>query len=85
MKRQLVYVEFIDHSTADTWKASSTLDINKEIDQCVVHAVGWVIRENKTMLMLAAWHAPDSTEDIHMYYFIVKGAITKRKIIKVPK
>ena len=76
-KRQLIYVEFIDHSTADAWQAYDqvTLDHVNE----TMKAVGWRIAENKAILCLAPWVSPLLTSQRS---YIVKSAITKRKVIR---
>jgi len=82
-KRQLVWVEFIDHADASGWEKTSdtTLDRAKE----TVHAVGWVVKENKEILQLTSWHVPHRSEgefDSNLRSYIVKGAITKRRRLK---
>ena len=80
---QLVWVEFLDHDVATGWKLAASTDPDRA--GAIVHAVGWVISEDKEILQLASWHIPSRDADItdtNLRSCIVKGAITKRKRIK---
>ena len=76
-KWPLVYVEFIDHATADEWLMHDKVSLDHVHE--TMKAVGWLISENKTILCLAPWVSPLMTSQRS---FIVKAAITKRKIIR---
>ena len=81
-KRSLIWVEFIDHS--DSSHSCVESDITLDRTNETIQAVGWVIKENKEMLVLASWQIPTRENgDTYLRSYIVKGAITKRKRLKV--
>lgn len=83
-RRPLIYVEFIDHASGSSWEKASALTLDRRNE--TARAVGWLVKENREILQLASWDVPDSNDggsDVCMRQNIVKGAILKRRRLKV--
>lgn len=77
-KRPLVYVEFLDHAASNTWRRKELKnDMNVAAES--VSAVGWLVEENDTFLLLASW---DTQDQNNLRSYIIKAAILKRKVIR---
>ncbi len=78
---KLVYILFEDHSSGDGWVSLEDI-IEQEPLKC--EAVGWVVKETKKMIVLAAWKsiATEDVQDVvNCRIFILKSAIVKQRII----
>ncbi len=72
----LVYVEFNDHGTGDGWRYLDDVPDVSKLNPC--RAVGWVVKETKTLLVLANFINAGGTEGAQRIY-IIKSSIVKRK------
>lgn len=81
-RQRLTYVEFLDHGTTSAWRDETGIDLEGET--CLVRSIGWVVKENKTILCLGSFQSLDD-DTSHARQYIIKGCILKRRTIKVPK
>lgn len=82
---KLIYVEYIDHGSGSEWRDFTALnDAIQTEDNCRCRAIGWLIREDKRILLLSNFVTDDNSAS-HTRIYIVKGAITKRKVLHDPR
>ena len=80
---KLLYVEFIDHGSTSEWKERSDIDLKCAKSDATLRAVGWLLAEDNIYICLGSFLNKDGLS--HMRQYIVKAAITKRRVLRVPK
>jgi hypothetical protein len=82
-KHPLLYLIWHDHAAVGGWE-----DVSKFHGPSVVHSVGWLFREDKAGLTLAACYSPEGGAKEHMtsnLQFILKSCIVHRQTLRGPK
>ena len=77
---KLLFVEWHDHHSFTTNEWRDFEDFEDETP-LVVESAGWLVRENKTHLIIAAHHALRAGK-VCGEMMILKSAITRRKTLK---
>lgn len=80
---KLLYVEFIDHGSTSEWKERSDIDLKGAKSDATLWAVGWLLAEDDIYICLGSFLNDDGLS--HTRQYIVKAAITKRRVLRVPK
>jgi len=77
---QLLYIQFWDHGSADEhWLLPNEI----KAEGCLCHATGWVIKETKRSIVLGNFLDEEDCRTASRVY-IIKGAIIKRRRLKIP-
>jgi len=76
---KLIYIKFDDHSSGGGWQEVTDYD-NQEIEILKAEAVGWVVKEDEKVLVLAAMQGGG---EINAVMHILKSCIIKRRNINV--
>ena len=78
---QLILVTWLDHAAIGGWE-----EVSKFHGPSTVHSVGWLYREDKKGITIAACYSPEGKEhQTSNLQYILKGCITARQVIKLSK
>ena len=83
MKRQLLYVEWLDHSSEGAdgrWVSKSQLD---KAGPMTCHTIGWIYKEDKMSVTLVSTHGDEEDTDFGGDMTIIKSTIIKRKKVEL--
>lgn len=78
VKLPLTYVEWDDHHSNDDWQAEEDFDLAPR----VVYSVGWLVKEDDRVIMLATTVDPISVRPYANTITILKATIRKRKLVR---
>jgi hypothetical protein len=73
-KHPLVHVIWEDHASLDAWSTFDDIDITPAL----VHTVGWVIKETRTLLVVAS-NMRHNAERCFGITYIIKSCIRARQ------
>jgi hypothetical protein len=78
VKLLLTYIEWEDHHSNDVWQSAEDLDVTPR----VIHTVGWAIKEDERIVILATTVDPLSIQPYANTMTILKATIRKRRVLR---